>query len=216
MADNILLACSVLGTVTSLVTAFIAWDKWQQEKRYRQPLERVGNSSNPALLADVERRRKILLANAQRRRKMWWGLTGITAVVAVGAFLGWRVNQPGPVEIPATKAWTDTRVDCKAGDVLEITATGAIYHNKFGGTSVGPDGDPKPSRRKANVAGLSHANHGGLIGSIDRRQRYFVVGNWTAYTCGGGGGLFLGINDRDVANNSGQFRVTIKRRTVAA
>jgi hypothetical protein len=154
--------------------------------------------------------------DVQRSRKMWWVLTGTTAAVAVGSFLGWRVNQPRSVEIPATEAWTDTRVDCKAGDVLEITATGAIYHNKFGGTSVGPDGDPKPSRRNANVAGLSHANHGGLIGSIDRRQRYFVVGKQTAYTCGGGGRLFLGINDHDVANNSGQFSATIERRTTAA
>ena len=207
MDRTILLVCTVLGTVTSVASALLAWLTWLEKKG-----KKGGSATVPDPLIPDVNRRKIL----KRRLKLWLSLTGITAAVAVGAFLGWRVNQPGSVEIPATKAWTDTRVDCKAGDVLEITATGAIYHNKFGGTSVGPDGDPKPSRRKANVAGLSHANHGGLIGSIDRRQRYFVVGKRTAYTCGGGGRLFLGINDHDVANNSGQFSATIERRTTAA
>jgi hypothetical protein len=45
VADTILLVCAVLGTVTSLVTGFIAWDNWRQEKRYGQTPERVGNGS---------------------------------------------------------------------------------------------------------------------------------------------------------------------------
>jgi hypothetical protein len=214
VADNILLACSVLGTVTGLVTAFIAWDKWQQEKRYREPLERVDNSSNPALLADVERRRKILLANAQRRRKMWWGLTGIAAAVAVGAFLGWRVNQPRSVEIPATKAWTDTGVDCAAGSVFEIAATGTITHGSDG-NAVGPDGNPDRKKRRANVKGLRDVNHAALIGSIDGQPPYFPVREKTTYTCHAVGRLFLGINDIDVDNNGGKFVARINERTIA-
>ena len=57
---------------------------------------------------------------------------------------------------------------------------------------------------------MPHANHSALIGSIGRQKPYFVVGTSKAYSCPGGGRLFLGINDKDVANNSGRFSATIK------
>jgi hypothetical protein len=218
VADAILLACAVLGTVTSLVTGFIAWDNWRREKRYRRPEERGGSSSDPASLAEFERRRKILLADVRRRRKMWWGLTGFTAAIAVGAFLGWRANHPGPsewsVEILATQAWTDTRVDCKAGDVLEIAATGTAYH-RLGGRGFSPDGNPDPKARGANVKGLRDVNHAALIGSIDGEPPYFPVGKKKTYICDAVGRLFLGINDNGVDNNRGKFVARIKERTIA-
>jgi hypothetical protein len=135
--------------------------------------------------------------------------------VAAGIFLGWRLNGPGSgrtqVQVPGTQAWTDTRVDCRAGKVLEIKATGVVYHNsKDAGTGVGPGGDPLTKRRRANVPGLPNANHAALIGSLGRQKPYFVVGTSTAYSCPGGGRLFLGINDKDVANNSGRFSATIR------
>jgi hypothetical protein len=217
VADAILLACSVLGTVTSLVSAFITWDKWRQEKRYKQTPEPVGNSSDPALPADVERRRK-MRRRLKRRRRMWLGFTGITAAVAVGAFLGWRANQPGPsewtVEIPATQDWTDTGADCTAGSVLEIAATGTITHRPDRG-AVGPGGNPDPKARGANVKGLRDVNHAALIGSIDGQPPYFLVGKKKTYICDAVGRLFLGINDKGVDNNSGEFAARIKERTIA-
>jgi hypothetical protein len=179
-------------------------------------MQGFGNSADPALLAHIERARDLSQqANKQlvRRRSRWrWGLVGIAAAIAIGIFLGWRLGER-PVEIPATRDWTDTRVDCKAGNVLEIAATGTIYHNKFGGRGVGPDGDPNPKLRRHNVGGLPDANHGELIGSIDRQRPYFPVGKKTTYTCSAGGRLFLGINDRDLVNNSGKFSATIKGRS---
>jgi hypothetical protein len=145
---------------------------------------------------------------------MWWGLTGITAAVAVGAFLGWRVNLPSRVEIPATKAWTDTRVDCAAGSVFEIEATGTITHGSDG-RAVGPDGNPDRKKRGPNVKGLRDVNHAALIGSIDGQPPYFPVGKKTTYTCHAVGRLFLGINDIDVGNNGGKFVATINERTIA-
>jgi hypothetical protein len=222
VADAILLACTVLGTVTSLVSAFITWDKWRQEKRYEPTPEPVGNSSNPALPidadpADVDRRRK-MRRRLKRRRRMWLGLTGITAAVAVGGFLGWRANHPGPsewsVEILATQAWTDTRVDCKAGDVLEIAATGTAYH-RLGGRGFSPNGNPDPKVRKFNVEGLRDVNHAALIGSIDGQPPYFPVGKKKTYMCDAVGRLFLGINDKGVDNNRGKFVARIKERTIA-
>jgi hypothetical protein len=204
VANTILLVCAVLGTVTSLVSGFIGWDNWRQEKR-RQTRERDGNS-DPALLADVK-----------RRSKMWWGLTGIAAAVAIGGFLGWRVNQgtsEWTVQIHATQDWTDTGADCTAGSVLEIAATGTITHRPDRG-AVGPGGNPDPKARGANVKGLRNVNHAALIGSIDGQPPYFLVGKKKTYICDAVGRLFLGINDNGVDNNSGKFFATIKERTIA-
>jgi hypothetical protein len=209
VTDAIFLVSAVLGAVTGCVTAYFAWLEKRhrdEEQRDTQILKWPGYSSNGARLLAVKRSHKI---------KMLWSLTAIAAAVSVGAFFGWRANQPGRVEISATKAWTDTRVDCTAGDVLDITATGTIYH-KLRGQGVSPDGNPDPKARGANVKGLPDANHAGLIGRIDRRQPYFIVGKRTAYTCGDGGRLFLGINDRGLDNNSGKFVAEIKKRTTAA
>jgi hypothetical protein len=208
VANTILLICAVLGTVTSLVSGFIAWDNWRQEKqeKRRQTRERDGNSDT-ALLADVK-----------RRSKMWWGLTGIAAAVAIGGFLGWRVNQPGTsewtVQIRATQDWTDTRVDCRSGDVLEIAATGTIYH-KPGGRGFSPDGNPDPKARGANVKGLRDVNHAALIGSIGGQPPYFPVGKKKTYICDAVGRLFLRINDKGVDNNRGKFVARINERTIA-
>jgi hypothetical protein len=150
----------------------------------------------------------------QRHRKMWWVLTGITAAVAVGAFLGWRVNQPRSVEIPATRAWTDTRVDCTAGRVLEIAATGTITHRPDG-SAVGPDGNPDRKERGANVKGLRDVNHAALIGSIDGQPPYFPVRKKKTYICHAVGRLFLGINDIGVNNNGGKFVARINERAIA-
>jgi CHAT domain len=179
-----------------------------------------GNSADPAIAAHVARARELLRRARQqqaRRRLRRWGAVGIAAAVAAGSYLGWRTNGTGPeerrVELLGTRDWTDTGVDCKAGEALEIAASGSIYHSNKNkrGTSVGPNGDPDPSRRRANIPGLPDAKHAALIGSIARQQPYFVVGRSTVYACPGEGRLFLGINDRDVANNGGRFSATIKR-----
>jgi sRNA-binding protein len=183
-----------------------------------QVRQEFGNSADPAVVAYVERARELsrqARKGLARRRWRRWGVAGIAMAVAAGIFLGWRLNGPGSggaqVAVPGTQAWTDTGVDCRAGDVLQITAAGVVYHNsKDAGTGVGPGGDPLPSRRRANVPGMPHANHSALIGSIGRQKPYFVVGARMAYSCPGGGRLFLGINDKDVANNRGRFSATIK------
>jgi hypothetical protein len=183
-------------------------------------LQGFGNSTDPDLLAYVDRARGLSQqAKKQAFRRRWrrWGWVGIAGAVAIGIALGLLLAGTGSgedsVEIPATRDWTDTRADCTTGGVLEIAATGTIYHNKDVGTSVGPDGDPDPNRRQFNVDGLPDVNHAALIGSIDRQQPYFEVGKNKTYTCSAGGRLFLGVNDAGLDNNSGKFSATIKRQS---
>jgi hypothetical protein len=183
-------------------------------------LRGFGNSADPALLAYIQRARELSQqAKKQLFRRRWrrWSLVALAPAVAIGIFLGWLLNGTGAweksVEIPAIQAWTDTLVDCKAGNVLEIAATGGIAH-KPGGDLFGPDGNPDPKVRETHPeAPMPNVNHAALIGSIDGQPPYFPVGNKTTYTCDAVGRLFLGINDEGVDNNSGRFSATIKGRS---
>jgi DNA segregation ATPase FtsK/SpoIIIE-like protein len=181
-------------------------------------LEEFGNRADPALLPQMERARGLAKqARSQlfRRRLKWAGVVGIAAAVVVGIYLLWQAIGPPEgtkVEIPATQAWTDTGINCTPGSVLEITAAGTITHDNVG-TSVRPDGNPKPNLRQYNVPEFPDTNHAALIGSIDRKQPYFPVGEEETYTCTAGGRLFLGINDIGLDDNSGKFIATIKPRS---
>lgn len=117
------------------------------------------------------------------------------------------------VDVSATTPWTGTGVACSTGRKLDITASGTVLHNKASsGSAVGPNGNPDPSLRQFNVAGLSDVNHAALIGSIDRAEPFFLVGAKATLACTGAGELFLGVNDAGLTNNSGQFVAKITQR----
>jgi hypothetical protein len=190
------------------------------ERRAREQAERraherdlVDRAEALARRREDERSRQARKQLLLRRRWRRWRLVGLAAAVAIGAFLGWRLDSAGSweesVEVPATRRWTDTGVDCQAGNVLEIAATGTASH-RVGGRAFGPDGNPDPKARGANLKGLRDVNHAALIGSIGGQQPYSRVGSQNTYTCAAGGRLFLGINDNGVDNNRGTFGATIK------
>ena len=116
------------------------------------------------------------------------------------------------VDVPGTQAFVDSRVACRQGEVLDITATGTVLHNVATASGVGPGGSPDPALRQFNVAGLQNANHAALFASLDRKQPFVVVGQSLRFTCPGAGELFFGINDAGVDNNGGKFTATITQR----
>jgi CHAT domain len=120
---------------------------------------------------------------------------------------------PVVLSIPATATWTPTGIECVAGDTLEITGDGMFHHSPDPTSSVPPEGLSDPAAHPANVEGLPTANTGALIGSIGAQQPYFVVGRRTTHTCQGGGELYLGINNNEVAlaGNTGAFEATVTR-----
>jgi hypothetical protein len=119
------------------------------------------------------------------------------------------------VSVPADRDWTATGAYCSEGDVFVMTATGLILHEDNPNSTVSPDGLADPSYHQYNVPGLPDAGTAGLIGSLDREQQFFFVGSAAAYTCPRAGQLFLGINDRGLAGNSGAWTASIRveRRT---
>jgi TIR domain len=162
---------------------------------------------------------------ARRKRQRDVTVVAVGAVVVAAGVAAALVLLPGDgspgtdttsrtVEVPGTQAWTDTHVECEAGDVLDIAATGTVLHDTASSDSaVGPEGLDDPLYHQFNLPGLPDANTVALIGSISREQPYFVVGNGTTYECTSAGSLFLGINDIGLFNNSGEFTATIEQRS---
>jgi len=110
------------------------------------------------------------------------------------------------IVVPGNVAWTDTGLDVQAQQQLVVNATGELVANPENKTS--PDGFlAKPEWRKYNL--FAQAPHMALIGRIGTDGRPFLVGAAFRAPAPASGRLFLGINDRDTANNKGAFRATV-------
>ena len=206
-----------ISEVRSQLERQVAAEEWAKVRETSDQLTAL----DPALAVNytefADRARRA--PSAPRVRKRWWVLiaaaigavavaAGVTAILVLA--LG---HDTGTIEVPAAQAWTDTHVDCQTGKLLDVSATGTALANKGRSSSaVGPDGDSNPDLLQFNVPGLPNVNHAALIGSVDRKQPFFVVGKKATLHCLSAGRLFLGINDIDVTNNSGKFTATIKQR----
>jgi hypothetical protein len=110
--------------------------------------------------------------------------------------------------VSAKTPWTSTGLVVRRGEVLTFNTTGEIM--------LGPNPDDvatsagvKAGRMAAN-APLPQSLAGALIGRIGNGQP-FGIGNQTSIVMPAAGRLFLGINDDNFNDNSGEFRVEITR-----
>jgi hypothetical protein len=107
--------------------------------------------------------------------------------------------------------WTDTGIHLTVGERVTITADGQVDHDGRGPSPpVGPDGDPRPSLSKFSV--LPDAPHAALIGKItgSTEGRPFLVGShYHTNRIDQSGLLLLGVNDRGLSNNTGEFSARI-------
>ncbi|HLU68965.1 MAG TPA: hypothetical protein VKZ63_21935 [Kofleriaceae bacterium] len=118
-------------------------------------------------------------------------------------------QEPDPgyttLDVPGTQTWTDTGIDVSAGELLEIAASGTVIFRAS--DTVGPDGFAPDDHDEWNE--LPCADHASLIGRIGRDGAPFPVGSQRWVLAPRAGRLYLGTNDRDVANNGGAFAVRI-------
>jgi len=136
------------------------------------------------------------------------------AVVAVSAGLAARLLLDGDgqltiedVAVYGTAQWTDTGVDISAGDDVEVTARGEVFHRED--ASIGPEGF---TNRPDLLTPLPSANHAGLLGRAGTTGVPFYVGRDNTFTVERDGRLFLGINDGGLENNRGFFIATVTVR----
>lgn len=151
----------------------------------------------------VERISRIYL-NPNRAREIF----GQRAAAQPGARTqsGWQGMEAGPIAVTATQAWTNSGLTVRRGDRLEFTATGQIQLNSA--MTSTPAGLPG-----ARPRGLPLQNQpfGMLIAKVGDERAFPIGTNTQPIAMNGDGVLWFGINDTNVADNSGEFVVHVRR-----
>jgi hypothetical protein len=111
------------------------------------------------------------------------------------------------VVVRATERWTDTGITVREGDVVRIGSAGTVQLSAAAGDTSSPGG--AGSGRRAPSAPMPDRPAGGLIARIGNGAPLFV-GADPRFRANASGPLYLGVNDDDLADNRGEFRVTIE------
>jgi hypothetical protein len=114
----------------------------------------------------------------------------------------------GTFSVAANRQWTPTGIRVNQGEVLRFSSTGEIHFTGNAADRAGVAGSP--DHKFIGGAPLPGALAGALIGRIDNGLP-FGIGNQTTITVPASGLLYLGTNDDNVSDNSGQFQVVISR-----
>lgn len=111
------------------------------------------------------------------------------------------------VRVPANQAWTRTGIRVSEGQVVNFTVQGDVQLSTDAADRATAAG--AASGRVAQQAPLPSALAGALIGRIGNGAP-FGIGNQATVPMPASGELYLGINDDQVADNSGGFVVDVK------
>jgi hypothetical protein len=120
-----------------------------------------------------------------------------------------QVPEGQGIAVSANQQWTPTGFTVRQGEVLTFSSTGEARLSTDSADVAHPSG--ALSQRRAQNAPLPQHFAGGLIGRVGNGQPFFIGGTPATITMPAAGQLFLGINDDDVNDNQGGFRVTIQR-----
>jgi hypothetical protein len=112
------------------------------------------------------------------------------------------------VWVPANAAWTDTGIEIRPGQAIYVDTHGGDIQWRRG--SHARAGGDESGRYDANRP-IPSRPIGALIGKISAGSRdYFFIGEDEGpVRMRDGGRLFLGINDSNLSDNQGAFRVTV-------
>jgi len=105
--------------------------------------------------------------------------------------------------VPGRQIWTDSKIDVWKGQQITITASGTVYANAT--VYGGPEGIPNRPDWDSYCVVKGKA-HEGLIMKIGNGEPIFAGKSFT-YTISENGRLWFGVNDNDVGNNKGEFKV---------
>lgn len=125
--------------------------------------------------------------------------------------------QSRELDVSPTGGWADTGVDVKAGDTLQISATGQLQYANASQAN-GPAGLPRGFADLARVLQLNDAGRGALIGRIGSNSaaRPFLIGEQTTTKAPVDGRLYVAINQSAFDQGAGSYHVTIVRTAAAA
>ena len=112
------------------------------------------------------------------------------------------------VVVPGNQQWTATGFTVRRFEIIRFNAGGEVMWSPDAADRAQPAG--AISKRKSGRPPVGNASGGALVGRIDNGTP-FLIGNQGSVRMPAGGELFLGINDEDVSDNTGNFTVTISR-----
>ncbi|HEU4892258.1 MAG TPA: hypothetical protein VFT47_11960 [Vicinamibacterales bacterium] len=115
-------------------------------------------------------------------------------------------DDPDQLMVAATRRWTSTGLYVRAGDVIRIESAGTVQLSADAADTSSPGG--AGSGRRAPSAPMPDRPAGGLIARIGNSDAVFV-GAEPTFRANGSGQLYLGVNDDELADNRGEFRVKI-------
>ena len=110
------------------------------------------------------------------------------------------------VRVNSQQRWTDTGITVRAGDVVTFNVTGTITMSDDSGDTANWAGSTRG--RTAPDAPVLGQKAGGLLAKIGEYSPAFVGGR-TSWTAPVSGRLYLGVNDDHLADNRGEFVVTV-------
>ena len=112
------------------------------------------------------------------------------------------------IAVPANQQWTATGLTVRRGEVISFQTSGEVQWSPDAADAASAAG----ARSQKTVAGapLPQNFAGALIGRIGNGQP-FAIGDQTTVSMPAAGQLFLGINDDNVSDNQGGFRVLVQR-----
>jgi hypothetical protein len=108
--------------------------------------------------------------------------------------------------VAANRRWTSTGVYVRTGDVIRIESAGTVQLSADAADTSTPGG--AGSGRRAPSAPMPDRPAGGLIARIGNSVPFFV-GAEPTLRANASGQLYLGVNDDELADNRGEFRVKI-------
>jgi hypothetical protein len=140
--------------------------------------------------------------------KRWILALNVVAIASLGACQGLAQTTPETAndysfDVSTAQAWTDTNVDLKTGDVLNITASGKCDPQGVSGASA--QGLP-----------VADALPGALIAKLQAQGNPLVIGTSKEVTVDAAGHLFLGVNAGAKPPCKGSFEVKVHRQAQAA
>ena len=110
------------------------------------------------------------------------------------------------VRVNSQQRWTDSGIVVRAGDTLTLDATGTIQMSDDAGDTANPAGSTRG--RRAPDAPVLNQLAGGLIAQIDNYGPIYLGGRRT-FTAPVSGRLYFGVNDDHLADNRGEFNVSV-------
>ena len=112
------------------------------------------------------------------------------------------------ITVPARMPWMDTGITIQQGQRVSFKASGRVILSQRKDDVAQPAGSL--SKRYALRSPLPRSLAGALIGRIGMGEPFGIGNVETPLTMPGSGRLFLGVNDDDLNDNSGEFSVVVR------